>query len=145
MSETSVTPEVASMMHDIFAKQGALQALGASITKIGAGTCETRLPMSAAASQHHGFFHGGVIGTLGDATGGLTANSLLLPKHDCLAVEYKINFLAPAKGEALIGRGRVLRAGKTLVVTSIEIFSLDEGVEKLCAVMQQTVFAVEQK
>ncbi|MBS0308559.1 MAG: PaaI family thioesterase [Proteobacteria bacterium] len=141
----AVTEQVSNIMHEIFNKQGALQALGARIVHIGRGTCETLLPMSPAASQHHGFFHGGVIGTLGDATGGLTANSLMLPDYDCLAVEYKINFLAPAKGEALIGRGKILRAGKTLAVTSVELLSLNQGVEKLCAVMQQTVFAIEQK
>ncbi len=145
MSETKLSEQVAAMMQEIFAKQGAMQTLGARITHLGVGMSEVTLPMGPAVTQHHGFFHGGVIGALADATGGLAANSQLLPQRDCLAVEYKINFLAPAIGEALIARGRIVKAGKTLVVTAVDLFTLNEGQEKQCAVMQQTLFAIDRQ
>lgn len=149
MSESAavgrISEQVEAIMQETFAKQGALQALGARLTNIAAGSCEVILPMSDATTQHHGFFHGGVIGTVGDVAGGFAANSLLMPERDCLAVEYKINFLAPAIGEALIGRGKVVKAGKTLVVTNVEIFSVNQGVEKLCALVQQTLFVIDRK
>lgn len=145
MIESNVPEQVSALMQEIFNGQGAMRALGARITKIDNGSVEVRLPMSEAATQHHGFFHGGVIGALGDATGGMAANSVLLPEKDCLAVEYKINFMAPGAGEALIGRGRVIKAGKTLVVTAVDIYAVKDGVEKLCAVMQQTLFAIDKQ
>lgn len=145
MTDNTVPEHVIAMMREAFSNQGAMQALGARIVSIGRGTAEITLPMSAAANQHHGFFHGGVIGMLGDATGGMAANSLLMPKQDCLAVEFKVNFLAPAIGEALIGRGRVVRAGKTIVITSVDVFSVNGGVEKHCALLQQTLYAIDRK
>ena len=140
-----VSPNVAAAMQEAFAAQGALQALGARLTKIGAGTCELVVPFSPAATQHHGTFHGGVFGTVADTVGGFAAYSLLMPERDCVAVEYKVNMLAPGNGDALIGRGKVVKAGRSLVVTSGEIFTTKNGAEKLCAIFQQTLFVIEKK
>lgn len=59
-----------------------------------------------------------------------------------LTVEYKINLLAPATGEALIAKGSVLRAGRRLIVTRAEVFARAGGEEKPCAMMQQTIMVV---
>jgi acyl-coenzyme A thioesterase PaaI-like protein len=54
-------------------------------------------------------------------------------------VEYKINLLAPGRGEEAIARARVVRAGRTLTVCQVEVFAVKDGAENLCATMQQTV------
>lgn len=128
-----------------FNAQGVLAAWQARLTSITPGACEIMLPMSAAVTQQHGYFHGGVIGTLADAAGGYAANTLLMPVSECLSAEYKINFVAPAIGDSLIARGKVLKAGKTLVVASAEVFAMHQGKEKLCAIMQQTLFVISKK
>lgn len=117
-------------------------AWNARLTGAAGGACEIVLPMSPAVTQQHGFFHGGVIGTLADAAGGYAANSLLMPDNECLTAEYKINFVAPAIGDTLIARGKVLKAGRTLVVSSADVFVVKDGIEKLCAIMQQTLFVI---
>jgi uncharacterized protein (TIGR00369 family) len=141
----SLTAEVAALMQETFARQGAMTALQARLTNMAPGSCEITVPMSAAATQQHGYFHGGVIGTVADVAGGFAGMTVLLPTHECLSAEFKINFVAPAIGQALIGRGKVVKAGKTLVVASAEIFTVNDGVEKLCAIMQQTLFALPKK
>ena len=125
-----------------FAKQGALMAWDARLSGVAAGVCEISVPMSAAVTQQHGFFHGGVIGTVADAAGGYAANTLLMPNSECLTAEYKINIIAPGIGDTLIARGKVLKAGRTLVVSSADVFAVKDGVEKLCAIMQQTLFVI---
>ena len=52
-----------------------------------------------------------------------------------VTVEYKINILAPARGD-LVARGQVIRPGRTLTVTRGEIFTAD-GTH--VASMQQTL------
>ncbi|NMM37671.1 MAG: PaaI family thioesterase [Glaciimonas sp.] len=133
---------VATQLAASFARQGVLMAWQARLASAADGACEIVLPMSAVVTQQHGFFHGGVIGTLADAAGGYAANTLLMPSHECLSAEYKINFVAPGIGDTLIARGKVLKAGKTLVVSSAEVFVVKDGVEKLCAIMQQTLFVI---
>ena len=144
-SETIPRPlshDIALLILDSFGKQGVLTTWGARLTDMGAGTCEISVPMGSAVTQQHGYFHGGVIGTLADSAGGYAANTLLMPERECLTAEYKINIVAPGIGDTLIARGKVLKAGKSLVVSSVEVFAVDQGQEKLCAIMQQTLFVI---
>lgn len=141
----SVSETVNALLAASFVQQGVLMAWHARLTSAADGACEIVLPMSAVVTQQHGFFHGGVIGTLADAAGGYAANTLLMPGNECLTAEYKINFIAPGIGNTLIARGKVLKAGKTLVVSSAEVFVVKDGVEKLCAIMQQTLFVIPKK
>lgn len=134
--------KLALTLLESFNAQGALMAWNARLTGMTPGACEITLPMGPNVNQQHGYFHGGVIGTMADAAGGYAANTLLMPVSECLTAEYKINFVAPAIGDTLIARGKVLKAGKTLVVTSAEVFVIHQGKEKLCAIMQQTLFVI---
>jgi acyl-coenzyme A thioesterase PaaI-like protein len=59
-----------------------------------------------------------------------------------LTVEYKLNLLAPASGSALVARGRVIRAGRTLTVCQAEVFVVSGGEEKLCATSLSTIMSV---
>ena len=55
-----------------------------------------------------------------------------------LTVEYKINMLAPAAGNLLVARGKVLRPGKTLSVVRADVFGVTGNDERLVATSQQT-------
>lgn len=44
--------------------------------------------------------------------------------REVLTVEYKINFLAPARREKLVARGEVLYAGCRLSVCRAEVFAV---------------------
>ncbi|MFZ6846192.1 PaaI family thioesterase [Undibacterium sp. RuTC16W] len=134
--------KLAFMLLESFNKQGALTSWDARLTSMTPGACEIIVPMSNKVSQQHGYFHGGVMGALADAAGGYAANTLLMPVSECLTAEYKINIMSPGIGDTLIARGKVVKAGKTLVVSSAELFVVSLGKEKLCAVMQQTLFVI---
>ncbi len=145
IASTTLPADIVALLQETFARQGTLTAWKARLTHTAPGTCELVVPMSDAVTQQHGYFHGGVIGTVADAAGGFAANTLLMPTHECLSAEFKINIVSPGIGQALVGRGKVVKAGKTLVVTTAEIFAVNQGVEKLCAIMQQTLFVIARK
>lgn len=130
--------QFAERVEGSFNRQGLMAHLGARIANIKAGAVEIQVPFAQHLSQQHGFFHGGLIGTIGDNAGGYAAFSLMSATDSVLTVEYKLNIMAPAKGELLIARGRVLRAGRTLSVCQSDIFVSLDGVEKLCATMLGT-------
>src|SRR5690606_18591126 len=92
--------------------------------------------------QQHGFAHGGVVGMIADSAAGYAAMTVVPAGASVLSVEYKLNFMAPGVGEMLIARGEVVRQGKPLIVTRAEIFSVKNGQEKLCALMQQSLMVV---
>ncbi|MBX9868335.1 MAG: PaaI family thioesterase [Burkholderiaceae bacterium] len=139
---TPLNSEVETMLRACFQTQAALVDWDAKITGLAEGHFEITLPRSQLVTQQHGYFHGGVIGTLADVAGGFAANSVLMPDNECVTAEYKINFVAPGIGEKLIARGKLVKPGKTLVIATAEIFAVNQGSEKLCALMQQTLFVI---
>ncbi len=135
-------PAFATRVRTSFARQGAMAHLGAELTRVQPGHVEISLPFREQVSQQHDFFHGGITATIADSAGGYAAYSLMPADASVLTVEYKINLLAPARGERLVARGRVKRPGRTLTVTEVDVFAVRDGVETLCATMLQTLMCL---
>jgi len=102
---------------------------------VGKGASEIRLPYRADLTQQKGFVHGGVIGMIADSAAGYAAYSLMPPSASLVTVEYKMNILAPARGE-LVARGKVIKSGRTLTVARAEVYA-EDGTH--VASMQQTL------
>ena len=122
-----------------FASQGLMRAIGAEIAVFGPGRCTVALPFSEKVGQQQGFFHGGVIGAIADTAGGYAAHSLLPLGSDVVTLEYKVNFLKPAAGERLLAEGTVLRAGRSVTVTRVDVFVEAAGRRGHCAALQQSI------
>jgi uncharacterized protein (TIGR00369 family) len=128
-----------------FAQQGFMQYLGAQMTVIEPGRCEIRVPFRPDLTQQDGYFHGGVSGAIADSAAGYAAYSLTPPGTSVLSVEYKLNFVAPARGELLIARGQVIRAGRTLTVCRADVHVVRDGAEIICATLLSTIMALAPK
>jgi uncharacterized protein (TIGR00369 family) len=139
---TATDPDFAERVRKSFDAQGIMDHIGATLTLIEPGVCEIELPYSDAVSQQHGFFHGGVIGTIADSAGGYAAFGLMDAEDGILTVEYKLNLMAPADGDLLVARGQVVRVGRTLTVARAEVGVVKNGVEVACAAMQQTLMRI---
>ena len=135
-------PDFAERIQNSFDSQGVMRHIGALMLSVRPGYCEIELPYSDEVSQQHGFFHGGIIGTIADTAGGYAAFSLMDAEDGVLTVEYKINFIAPTDGDRALARGRVLRPGRTLTVTRAEVSVFKDGHETVCAAMQQTIMRI---
>jgi uncharacterized protein (TIGR00369 family) len=124
-------------------RQGMMQQLGVRLLRVEPGLCELVLPHSERVTQQQGGFHGGAMGSLADIAGGYAAMTMVGPDSEVTTVEYKINFMAGFKGGELRAIGRVLKAGKRIIVTTAEVthHGLD-GTQTACAMMQQTIMPV---
>ena len=116
-----------------------MRLLGAKVTEAGKGFCTIELPFSPGVTQQERYFHGAVIGAVGDNAGGYAALTLAPPDREVLTVEYKVNFLAPAFGEKLVAHGEVVTAGRRLFVCKAEVSAVDGDEERVCAAALQTV------
>jgi len=135
-------PDFAAVVRASFAKQGLRQALGIALIEVAPGRATLEAVADPRLTQQQGFFHGALIGAMLDCAGGYAAYSLMPPGSDVLTTEYKINFVAAAKGERLIARGRVIRPGSRLTIATAEGFCRRDGAEHLCAVLLQTLIQV---
>jgi len=126
-----------------FAKQGLMSTLGATLGPIGPGLVEIAIRPGPAMSQQHGFVHAGALSAIADSAAGYAALSLMPSGTAVLSTEFKINLLAPAVGDRIVARGRVVKAGRTLTVAQSEVFAESGGQEKLVALLTATLTAVE--
>ena len=138
-------PNFADRIRASFAKQHAMALIRANLPVVEPGRTEIHLPHWPGVEQQHGFVHGGVVGMIADSAAGYAAMTIVPASASVLTVEYKMNLVAPADGERLIARGRVIRPGRTLIVTQAEVFALKNGGETLCALMQQTIMVMHGK
>ena len=113
MNYRQSNPEFEARVRARFEQSRVMKMLGTRLTRIAPGETDIELPYKADVCQSHGFIHGGIIGTLLDTVCGFAAFTLVPVDSDVLTIEYKTNFLAPAIGETLFGRGRVLRQGRS--------------------------------
>lgn len=129
--------DLQALAQKIFASQPFSQYIGARLTSVGADSAELTLPIVDHVKQQHGFVHGGAISYLADNAitfaGGMALNG------DALTAEFKINYVRPAVGSALVARAKAKSIGKRQAVCQCEIYAVNGTEEKLCALAQGTV------
>ena len=128
-------PDFATRIRASFGRQKAMALIGASLATVAPGAVEIALPFREDLTQQKGFVHGGIIGMIADTACGYAAFSLMPAGCSLVTVEYKINILAPATS-ALVARGEVVKAGRTLTVAHAEVYAQDRT---HVATMQQTL------
>ncbi|MCB9185806.1 MAG: PaaI family thioesterase [Flavobacteriales bacterium] len=138
-------PDYKSKVEQSFASQKFMEHIGAELIDVQPGYCEIHVPFNDNLTQQNGFFHAGVIGTIADNTAGYASLSLMKEHSSVLSVEFKLNLMRPADGELLIGKGYVLKYGRTLTVCRADVFIVKDGIEKLCAAAQLTMIELEHK
>jgi uncharacterized protein (TIGR00369 family) len=126
-----------------FARQGLMSTLGATLGAVSRGHVEIVIRPCPAISQQHGFVHAGAVSAIADTAAGYAALSRMAPGRGVLTTEFKINLLAPAAGDRIIARGKVVKSGRTLTLAQAEVFADSGGKEKLIALLTATLMAIE--
>jgi uncharacterized protein (TIGR00369 family) len=119
----------------IFDKASFISHLGLKLVDVSEGACSVELVTDERHLQQHGFVHAGVVATLADHAAGGAARSTVPDGSDVITIEFKINFLKPAPAGKLLGKARVLRAGRTVIVAETEVLSGETLVSKLTSTL----------
>ena len=120
---TSEAATVENRIRTSFAKQGLMRTPGATLHKVTSGQVEIVLVPKPEISQQHGFVHAGAVSAIADTAAGYAALTMMPMDRGVLTTEFKINLLAPARGERIIARGKVVRAGRTLTLAQTEVLA----------------------
>jgi len=126
----------------VFALQSTMQTIGAELGAMGRGQAEITAPLSKAFLQHNGYGHAALTFALGDTSAGCAAITLLEPGLGVVTSEISTHLLAPAIGDRLIARGRVIKPGKRMIVATSDVFALRDGVETHIATLTGTMVPV---
>lgn len=141
MTFTPRDPNYEPRIRASFTRQAFMATLGARLVHVAPGEVRIALAHRDDLVQQHGFLHAGAVTSVVDSACGYAALSLMEPGAAVLAVEFKVNLLAPAEGTEFLAIGRVVRAGRTLTVCAGELRAGDT----LIAMMQGTMMAVRDR
>jgi uncharacterized protein (TIGR00369 family) len=130
-------------VRESFVRQALMATLGAELVSVGDGEVRIRMPASPHLSQQHGFAHAGAIASIADSACGYACLTKMPEDAAVLSVEFKVNLLAPAAGDAFMAHARVVRSGRTISVATAEVHAETGGERKLIALMQATMMRVE--
>ena len=128
-----------------FARQGLMHHLGAELAAVEKGLVKIRMPYSPALTQQHGFFHAGATSSIADSAGGYAGYTLFPENSSVLTVEFKINLVAPAKGDYLEATGKVVRSGRSLTICQLEVHAIEGELRTLVAIGQQTLMCMHDR
>ncbi|MEI8144046.1 MAG: PaaI family thioesterase [Alphaproteobacteria bacterium] len=142
-SPTVHNPDFEAEGRVAFASQSLMTTLGATLTGIAPGEVEISLPVAPHILQQHGFVHAGALTSIVDTACGFAAFTLMPKGAGVLTVEFKMNLMSPGVGERIIAVGRVVKPGRTLMVTLGEVFAETKGQRKLIAMMTATMMVMD--
>ena len=132
-------------VRESFARQGAMKLIGAAISEVAPGYCAIAVAPRPELSQQHGYVHAGIVSAIVDSAGGYAGFTLFPEDASVLTVEFKLNLVAPAKGERIVAEGFVVKPGRTLAITRGEVYAEEGGKRTLVAIMQQTLMVMRGK
>ncbi|GAA1854577.1 hypothetical protein GCM10009836_38320 [Pseudonocardia ailaonensis] len=107
--------------------------LGFTFGSLGPGSVGLDLEVRPEHTQHDGHVAGSVLGALADYAGGSAAGTLLPAGWTNLTTDYTVKIVAPARGERLVARGRVVHAGRSTTVAAVDVHVVSGAAEVLCA------------
>lgn len=135
-------PEYATRVRLSFGEQRAMSTIGASLGMVEPGAVDVILPFRDDLTQQDGFLHAGIVAAVADTACGYAAHTLMPATARVLSIEFKLNLLAPAVGERLEARARVIRAGRTVTVCEADVLAITGKSEKLIATMMGTMMTL---
>jgi uncharacterized protein (TIGR00369 family) len=136
-------PDFASRVRASFARQGAMDTLGAHLDAVEAGRVVIGLPFASRLTQQHGFLHAGMVAAALDSACGYAAATLMPADAGVLTIEFKINLLAPAAGQRFRMVGAVVKPGRNVTFAEGQAFAIDaQSGDKLIATLTATLMTV---
>lgn len=120
-----------------------MASIGAQMDSLGHGTARLGAQVLQGFQQQQGFAHGGLVFTLADSAAGYAALTLMPLEKEVMTGELKINYLNAA-AHRLIAEGRVLKAGRRLIVVAADVWSVSpDNTRKHVAALQGTMIPVD--
>ena len=135
-------PNYKAKVEESFSRQQVMGTIGANLISVEPGRVEIALKYSPEITQQHGFVHAGIVSAVVDSACGYAALSLMPENTGVLSIEFKVNLLAPAKGESFRAVGWVKKPGRTIFVAEGELIAVDDGREKVVATLVTTLMCV---
>ncbi len=139
--QRELTPERIEFLEKDF-QRGFIKFCGLKPSKIKMGFFESTIKIGENHKTQDNFVHAGLIATMSDHTAGYAAYTLVADDARILTIEFKINFLKPAYGNALRCMSEVISQGKQIIVAHSTVFDIRDTHEKMVSKSTITLMVV---
>lgn len=127
-----------------FSGHPAMRTIAAHLLRVLPGEVSIEVPYRASLAQPGEALRAGVVAAALEAACSYAGFTLMPVDAEALAVEFKLDMLAPARGERLFVLGRVLRETCTACVCEAAGYMRSAGTEKRVAQMTATVMLLRE-
>jgi uncharacterized protein (TIGR00369 family) len=124
-------------------RRGFVRFCGFRAVEVGYGVFESALTVTDDHKTQDNFIHAGVIATMSDHTAGYAAYTVVREDKRILTIEFKINFMRPAHGQALICRAELLSQGSRVIVAQSTVYDVRGQEEKMVSRSTITLMVIE--
>jgi len=136
---TPAAPGFDERVRESFSRLALMATIGARLVRIDPGEVDIELTVRGDLTQQHGYVAAGIVTAIVDTACGYAALSLMAADAEVLTVEYKVNFVSPARGARLLAQGRVVKPGRLLTVCAGEVYALGNTAPEAVATMLATM------
>lgn len=124
-------------------RRGFIKFCGFQVAKIEKGNFESILTITENHKTQDNFIHAGLIATMSDHTAGYAAYTLVPADMRILTIEFKINFLKPAYGNAIKCKSEIISQGKHIIVAQSTVFDVRDTHEKMVSKSTITLMVID--
>ena len=114
-------------LREAFQKVPFAHTIGLELGEIERGAATFHLAAREDLKQNKGLVHGGVIASLVDTAAAFAAVSMIEPGQSTTTVDLTIHYLRPLTEGRVAARARVLRAGRRVIVISVDVLDKTEA------------------
>ena len=140
--QTELTQERQEFLEKDF-RRGFIEFCGFQVSNIEKGFLESTLEIKENHKTQDNFIHAGLIATMSDHTAGYAAYTLVPDDIRILTIEFKINFLKPAYGNALKCKSEIISHGKQIIVAQSTVLDIRDTYEKMVSKSTITLMAID--
>ena len=128
MTDAALTDAELERVREAFANVPFAHLIGIELGAVERGAATLHLSVRDELKQNKGLTHGGVIASLIDTAAAFAIMTLLKPDETAATIDLAIHYLRPLIAGHAIARARVLRAGRRVIVVSVNVTSESEVV-----------------
>ncbi len=130
-------------VRESFSRLALMRTIGARLVRVAPGEIDIDMAVRDDLKQQHGYVAAAIVTAIVDTACGYAAMSLMPAGASVVTVEFKVNFISPARGERLHAHGRVVTPGRALTVCTGEVYAMSGAAPKAVATMLGTMVALQ--
>ena len=122
-----LTPEEERRLREAFEEIPFARLLGMELGELRRGAATLHLEAREELKRNRGILHGGVVASLADTAAAFAILTLAEPGQGSTTVDLTVHYLRPLAQGRATARARVVRAGRRIMVISVDVFDENQA------------------